>query len=68
MRLITLIVILINLVFKEEEEKPKISIMNFTTDDFLNEFQKEATKNNPVPPPQENDFEFFVIIINIGSS
>jgi hypothetical protein len=41
--------------------------MNFTTDDFLNEFQKEANKNHPVIPP-ENDFEFFVITINLGTS
>ena len=42
--------------------------MNFTTDDFLNEFQKEATKNTPIiPPPKESDFEFTVFINNIGT-
>lgn len=34
--------------------------MNFTTEDFLNEFQREATKNHDVTVPLETDFEFFV--------
>jgi hypothetical protein len=44
-------------VFKEEENKPKISIINYTTDDFLNEFTKEAQHSKPVA---EHDFEFMV--------